>query len=124
MMNCFQDFLSICFQFASNLRPSSMAALLLFDLGSKSSSAHPGWNGARSEAVQAGGGSAAHPMDVFGATVGRCRLSLSTPVLKARLVSALETNIRENAFNFGFQIQRGPLRHGGARRVVAVRVFR
>jgi len=62
---------------------SLMAALLLFDLGSKSSSAQPGWSGE--------GAAAAHPMDVFGATavhggswrcaysvVRRRRLTLST----------------------------------------------
>ena len=37
------------------------------------------------------------------AKVGRCRLSVSNPQLKAPMVSALETVISQNAFNPCFQ---------------------
>jgi hypothetical protein len=45
--------------------------------------------------------------------VGRCRLTVSKPELKARLVSALETKMRRTAFKRCFQIQLAPLHHGG-----------
>ena len=50
--------------------------------------------------------------------VGWRKLMVSKPVLKARLVSALETETRYTAFNFCFQIQLAPLqaeRRGGPR---------
>ena len=47
--------------------------------------------------------------------VGRCRLTVSTPVLKARLVSALEAKMSRTAFKGCFQFQLAPLQPGGAR---------
>jgi len=44
--------------------------------------------------------------------VGRCRLTVSKPVLKAPMVSALETIIWQTAFNCCFQSQLAPLHHG------------
>jgi hypothetical protein len=46
--------------------------------------------------------------------VGRCRLTVSKPVLKAPMVSALETRTRYTAFNFCFQIQLASLHRGHA----------
>ena len=45
--------------------------------------------------------------------VGRCRLTVSKPVLKAPVVSALETMIRYIAFKVCFQFQLTPLHPGG-----------
>jgi hypothetical protein len=41
--------------------------------------------------------------------VGRCRLTVSNPGLKARLVSDLETKMRQTAFKLCFQFQLAPL---------------
>jgi uncharacterized membrane protein YgcG len=56
--------------------------------------------------------------------VGRCRLTASKPVLKALMVSALETKRCCTAFKRCFQFQRAPLHRGeeagdGLRRVGA-----
>jgi len=51
--------------------------------------------------------------------VGQCRLTVSKPVLKAPMVSALETIISFTAFKLCFQILLAPLRRG--RRRVALR---
>jgi len=45
--------------------------------------------------------------------VGRCRLTVSRHVLKALMVSALETRISYTAFNVCFQFQLAPLQRGG-----------
>jgi len=50
--------------------------------------------------------------------VGRCRLIVSKPVLKARLVSALETKIFYTAFKCCFQFQRAPLHRGQLRGIL------
>jgi hypothetical protein len=44
--------------------------------------------------------------------VGRCRLPVSKPVLKAPMVSALETGLSLNAFKCCFQSQFAPLHQG------------
>jgi hypothetical protein len=46
---------------------------------------------------------------IFAGNVGRCRLPISKPELKARLVSALETKMRRTAFKLCFQFQLAPL---------------
>jgi hypothetical protein len=46
--------------------------------------------------------------------VGRCRLIVSKPELKVRLVSALETKMWRTAFKLCFQFQRAPLQPGDA----------
>jgi hypothetical protein len=46
-------------------------------------------------------------------TVGRCRLTVSKPELKAPTVTALEIVIPEIAFNVCFQFRLAPLHHGG-----------
>ena len=51
---------------------------------------------------------------IFVYTVGWCKLMVSKSVLRARLVSALETKIRYTAFKVCFQFQLAPLQHGGA----------
>ena len=48
-----------------------------------------------------------------GAEVGRCRLTISKPVLKASMVSALETRTSLTAFNGCFQFKLAPLHLGG-----------
>jgi len=45
--------------------------------------------------------------------VGRCRLTVSKPLLKAPLVPALEATIGSNTFKLCFQIQLAPLHQGG-----------
>jgi len=52
----------------------------------------------------------------FFAMAGRCRLTVSEPVLKAPMVSALETKIRCSAFKFCFQFQLVPLHHVASHR--------
>jgi hypothetical protein len=44
--------------------------------------------------------------------VGRCSLSVSKPVLKAPMVSALDTMICRTAFKLCFQVQLAPLQQG------------
>jgi hypothetical protein len=65
--------------------------------------------------------------DVWGelTEVGRCRLTVSKPGLKAPMVSTLETIIGKTAFKCSFQCQLAPLHRGGgaaARRGRAVQV--
>ena len=48
-------------------------------------------------------------VDSILAWVGRCRLTVSKPVFKAPIVSALETTISETAFKVCFQFQLAPL---------------
>jgi len=45
--------------------------------------------------------------------VGRCRLTVSIPVLKALMVSALEASIRLTACTSCFQSKLAPLQRGG-----------
>ena len=49
--------------------------------------------------------------------VGGCRLTVSTPVLKAPMVSALETLISSVAFSVCFQCQPAPLHQGAVHEV-------
>jgi len=50
-------------------------------------------------------------------TVGRYRWTVSKPVLKAPMVSALEATIRCNAFKLCFQFEVAAVQHGGHHRV-------
>jgi len=54
----------------------------------------------------------------WAASVGRCRLTTAKPVLKAPMVSALETEGCCTAFKRCFQFQRAPLHHARLRRHV------
>jgi len=51
--------------------------------------------------------------------VGRCRLTVSKSMMKAPLVSALETVISQTALNVCFQFQLAPLQRGAHRRGLA-----
>jgi hypothetical protein len=66
-------------------------------------------DGANAAGIRAGAANALH---VTMPEVGRCTLTLSKSVLKAPMVSALESKISQTAFNCCFQFQLAPLHRG------------